>query len=140
MRRAISALVVTVVVVLLLVNFKAQPALTISGTPKPRPAAATPKSSGSTSTSASTTPKTTPAKPKTFVGPAVDNQYGTVQVAVTVLGNQIKDVQALRMPSGDGRTNDISFQAAPLLKQEVLNVQSGQIDTISGASYTSDSY
>jgi uncharacterized protein with FMN-binding domain len=140
MRRAISALVVTVVVTILLVNFKAQPALTISGASKPKPVAAAPKSSGSTSTSASTTPKPASTKPKTFVGPAVDNQYGTVQVAVTVAGKQITDVQALRMPNGDGRTNDISFQAAPLLKQEVLNVQSGQIDTISGASYTSDSY
>jgi uncharacterized protein with FMN-binding domain len=134
MRRALTALLVTVVVTILLVNFKSQPALTISGAPTPRPAAVAPKSSGSASTKRSST------KPKTFVGPPVANQYGTVQVAVTVAGKQIKDVRALQLPNGDGRTNLISAQAGPLLRQETLNVQSGQIDTISGASYTSDSY
>jgi uncharacterized protein with FMN-binding domain len=139
MRRALTALLATVVVTIMLVNFKAQPALTITGSPAPRPAATAPKSSGKSTgaTQSSTKPST---KPQTFVGPAVSNQYGTVQVAVTVSGSQIKDVRALQLPSGDGRTNEISAQVGPLLQQEVMNAQSGQIDTISGASYTSDSY
>ena len=136
MRRAITALVATVVVTILLVNFKTQPALTISGSQTPRPAAVAPKSSGSGSTAA----KKASTKTQTVVGPPVANQYGTVQVAVTVAGKQIQDVRALQLPNGDGRTNLISAQAGPLLRQEALNIQSGQIDTISGASYTSDSY
>jgi uncharacterized protein with FMN-binding domain len=144
MRRAIIALLVTVVVTILLINFKTQPALTISGASTSRPAATAPKSSGSTpaapKSSSSTAAKKSPPKTQTVVGPPVANQYGTVQVAVTVAGNQIKDVRALQLPNGDGRTNLISAQAGPLLQQEVMNAQSGQIDTISGASYTSDSY
>jgi uncharacterized protein with FMN-binding domain len=134
MRRALIALVVTVVVTILLVNFKTQPALTISSTSTSRPAATAPKPSGSTSTNKPST------KPQTVVGPAVSNQYGIVQVAVTVSGSQIQEVRAVQLPSGDGRTNEISAQVGPLLRQETLNAQSGQIDTISGASYTSDSY
>ena len=49
-------------------------------------------------------------------------------------------VRALVLPSGDGRTNEISAQAGPLLQQEAMTAQSAQIDTISGASYTSDGY
>jgi uncharacterized protein with FMN-binding domain len=44
------------------------------------------------------------------------------------------------MPSGSGETNSISAQAAPLLRQEALAARSASIDTISGASYTSDGY
>lgn len=146
MRRAVSALVVTVVVTVLLVNFHARPALSIhAATPAARPAASSPSSGSSSSgngngSAAATTPKRTAAKSRTIVGPAVQTQYGTVQVAVTVKGSRLRDVRALVLPSGSGRTNEISIQAGPLLRQEAMAAQSANIDTLSGASYTSDGY
>jgi uncharacterized protein with FMN-binding domain len=133
MRRAVTALLITVVVTILLVNFKPRPVLTIgTASAPPRPATVSPQPTPAKGRK--------PAKARTVVGPAVSTKYGTVQVAATVAGRQVRDVSALIMPSGDGRTDSISSQAAPLLRQEALAAQSGNIDTISGASYTSDGY
>jgi uncharacterized protein with FMN-binding domain len=63
-----------------------------------------------------------------------------VQVAVILAGGRLRDVRALQLPSGDGRTNEINSQAGPLLRQEAMSAQSASIDTISGASYTSDGF
>jgi uncharacterized protein with FMN-binding domain len=137
MRRALIALLVTAVVTVLLVNFKARPALTIGTASAPKPVAASPPTAGRTSPTA---PQQTSAAPRTVVGPVVSTQYGNVQVAATVAGTRLKDVRALVLPSGDGRTNEISAQAGPLLRQEALTAKSANIDTISGASYTSAGY
>jgi len=40
----------------------------------------------------------------------------------------------------DGRSQQINSEAAPILLQETLKAQSAQIDTVSGASYTSAGY
>ena len=137
MRRPLTALLVTVVVTVLLVNFKTRPALTIGTAAAPRTVAASPPSGGRSNPSA---PKKAAAKPRTIVGPSVSTQYGPVQVAATVSGSKLQSVRALVLPSGDGRTNEISAQVAPLLQQEAMAAQSAQINTIAGASYTSDGY
>jgi uncharacterized protein with FMN-binding domain len=73
------------------------------------------------------------------LGQPEDANYGTVQVKVTLSAGRITDVQAVRLPSG-GRSTAIANYAAPLLRQEVLAAQSARIDTVSGASYTSEAY
>jgi len=73
-------------------------------------------------------------------GSVFSNKYGDVQVAVVLSGTQITDVKPLQMPVDRARSADISNQAAPLLHDEVIQAQSAQIDTIGGATYTSDSY
>lgn len=72
-------------------------------------------------------------------GNAYDVGYGVVQVRVTLLGHHLTDVTALSLPQG-GRSSDISSYAGPRLRQEALASQSAQIDTVSGASYTSAGY
>jgi uncharacterized protein with FMN-binding domain len=73
-------------------------------------------------------------------GPVVDTRYGPVQVEVVVGGGRITDVKALEYPSEARRSQSISQQALPMLRDEVLSAQSANIDTISGATYTSDAY
>ena len=68
------------------------------------------------------------------------NQYGDVQVQVTTSGGRITKVTALRLPSGDGRSQEISSFAGPQLAQQALAAQSANIDGVSGATYTSESY
>jgi uncharacterized protein with FMN-binding domain len=80
------------------------------------------------------------AAAKTYNGSAVQTRYGTVQVAVTVSGGKITNVSFLQLTSYDGRSADINSQAGPLLLQETLSAQSSNIDTISGATYTSEGY
>jgi uncharacterized protein with FMN-binding domain len=77
---------------------------------------------------------------KSVTGDAVSNQYGTVQVKVTVKAGKITGVSAVQLPQQDQKSVEISNYAAPELASEVLSAQSAQIDGVSGASYTSDSY
>jgi uncharacterized protein with FMN-binding domain len=63
-----------------------------------------------------------------------------VQVEVVLAGNRITDVKALEYPNEARRSQSISEQALPLLHDEVVSAQSASIDTISGATYTSDAY
>jgi uncharacterized protein with FMN-binding domain len=141
MRRALTAVMITVVVTVLLVNFKPRPVLTVGAASTPRPAATTPSSGARASSGSSQrTSAKSQTKPRTVIGPAVSTEYGTVQVAVTVSGNQLKDVRALVLPSGNSQTDAINAQAGPMLRQEAMAAQSARIDTISGASYTSEGY
>ena len=76
----------------------------------------------------------------TYTGAAVSTRYGDVQVEVTVAGGKLTEVTALQLTDDDPRSSMISAQAAPVLRQEALTAQSAQIDTVSGATYTSDGY
>jgi uncharacterized protein with FMN-binding domain len=86
------------------------------------------------------TPAPRPAKGNQFDGALVSTRYGDVQVRITVKAGKIVDVTPLALPQGDGRSSEISAVAGPLLRQEVLSAQSGQVDGVSGATYTSEGY
>lgn len=76
---------------------------------------------------------------RTVLGAPEDANYGTVQVRLTLAGSKIVNVTAVQLPSG-GRSSEIAAYSAPRLRSEVLAAQSATIDTVSGASYTSDGY
>jgi uncharacterized protein with FMN-binding domain len=76
----------------------------------------------------------------TATGDAVDTQYGSAQVRVTVKSGKITNVEALQLQGNDPRSLQISSSAEPILKQEALTEQSADIDAVSGATYTSGSY
>jgi len=59
---------------------------------------------------------------------------------VTFSGDTITDIQALETPSRERESERINQQAVPMLTQEALAAQSAQIDTVSGATYTSQGY
>jgi len=84
-------------------------------------------------------PATTPVT-KQYTGSVASTQYGNVQVQITVSGGRMTDVQALQLPSDYARSQQISDYAGPKLRQEALDAQSANIDTVSGATYTSDGY
>jgi uncharacterized protein with FMN-binding domain len=77
--------------------------------------------------------------PRSSVGAPIDIGYGIVQVRIVLQGGRITDVQSLQLPSG-GRSGSIASYAVPQLRREVLAAQSTNIDTVSGASYTSEGY
>jgi uncharacterized protein with FMN-binding domain len=76
----------------------------------------------------------------TFTGNTTQTRYGPVQVQVTVANGTITDVTALHLTNSDGRSVQISQQAAPILRQEALQAQSAQIQSVSGATFTSEGY
>jgi len=75
----------------------------------------------------------------TFTGAAVENPFGEVQVQITMAAGKITAVTALQLPT-HGRSGFISQSVAPILQGEALTAQSAKIDTVSGATYTSDAY
>lgn len=76
----------------------------------------------------------------TYQGAAVQTRFGAVQVQVTVSGGTITDVTALQLTDDDRKSIQISNRAAPLLRSEVLAAQSADVQTISGATATSNAY
>jgi uncharacterized protein with FMN-binding domain len=76
----------------------------------------------------------------TVTGPAVDTRWGPVQVEITVAGGKITAVNVPQYPDGNRKDEQINARALPILVQETLDAQSADIDTVSGATVTSDGY
>ncbi len=77
-------------------------------------------------------------KDGTYRGAGAKNPYGTVQVSIKVTGGKIVAADATYPTSNDsGRINP---PAVAQLKQSTLQAQSADVDTVSGATFTSESY
>jgi len=83
---------------------------------------------------------TTPAVAVKVQGDLVDTQYGPVRVRITVQHGRITQARAIEHPQGDGTTDQINAYAVPVLNQEAVTVQGAHIDSVSGATFTSDGY
>jgi FMN-binding domain len=134
--RAAIAIAGTVLGLVLLFSFKTpdQPPPRAAGGLAPNGVQAPGPSSGAAATPGN------PGTARTIAGDDVPNQYGDVQVQVTFSGRKIIDVKALQLPSDRARSAEISNYVEPYLRSEALQAQSAQIDLISGATYTSESY
>lgn len=75
-----------------------------------------------------------------FVGDAETNQWGTVQVQIVVSGGVITDVQVLSAPDSDRRSVNINERALDDLAHEVIATQNADLDAVSGATQTWQSY
>lgn len=118
----------------------AAPASTSSAPPTPpTPTASKPSSTGP---GRAGNPSVRPAAPAaaTVTGPSVATRYGPVQVRLVLANGKITSVTALALPSRDRESRQINDQAGPLLAAETLKAQTAQIDTVSGASWTSGGY
>jgi len=147
-KRPVVSTVLTVAALVLLLNFKTpdlpptsgdiggQVQAVVSAAPPPSIRAGgsnvAPAASGTTGGGAASSGQ--------FAGAAVQTPYGTVQVQVTISGGRIADVTTLQLPGGNGHSTQIAQYAAPHLRSEVLAAQSANVNTVSGATYTSQGY
>ena len=99
----------------------------------PAVALAVPAPSGSSSAAAST-------GTRTVTGDTVQTRWGPVRVRITVKSGKLTDVTAVTYPTDNPRDQEINSFALPRLRSEALQAQSANIDTVSGATYTSDGY
>jgi uncharacterized protein with FMN-binding domain len=76
----------------------------------------------------------------TFEGTSVATRYGNVQVSVTIKSGKITEVTALHLTDAEQRSVEISNQAAPILRSEVLAAQSASVAVVSGATFTTEGY
>jgi uncharacterized protein with FMN-binding domain len=102
--------------------------------------AATASASKSASSSSSSSSASSTTATRTATGDAIPTQYGDAQVRVTLRNGKITDVTAIQLQGNDPRSQMISSSAEPILRQEALSAQSASIDSVSGATYTSESY
>jgi uncharacterized protein with FMN-binding domain len=65
---------------------------------------------------------------------------GTVQVRITVAGGKITASEAVQHPQESRRDVEINDYALPILGKQAVQAQSASIDTVSGATVTSDGY
>jgi uncharacterized protein with FMN-binding domain len=86
------------------------------------------------------TPTRTTSTSRDYIGEAVQTQYGVVQVKITVSGMKIMNVAFVQLTAYDGQSEQINSYAAPTLLQETLRAQNANINSVSGASYTSAGY
>ncbi len=109
-----------------------------SGETAAPPAAGAPDDSGSGTTAPPTT--TTSRAPaaaaaKTVNGKLVKTVHGDVQVQVTFTADKISAVKLLKQPN-TGPTKS----AVPVLVQETLQAGTADVDSVSGATQTSEAY
>jgi uncharacterized protein with FMN-binding domain len=77
---------------------------------------------------------------RTYLGAVVPNRYGPVQVRISVRAGRLVDVEAVQLPTAAARGVEIGRRAVPMLREQALQRQSADLDTVSGATYTSDGY
>jgi uncharacterized protein with FMN-binding domain len=143
MARVILAIVSTAAALVFLLSFKthstsavAVPAPSVSARPAP-----TSSAKAASSPAASSKPASSAASAaKTVTGSAADTMYGPVEVQITVKGGKVTAAQAVEYPDQDPRDAQINSYAIPVLNQEAVTAGSAQIDTVSGATYTSNGY
>jgi uncharacterized protein with FMN-binding domain len=106
--------------------------------PRPRPADA-PQAPVDTAQATPGTPQGQ-YKDGSYKGSSANAYYGRVQVAAVIKGGQIVSVNVLQYPNDRRTSRYINSQALPALQQEVIQAQSATVDTVSGATLTSEAY
>jgi uncharacterized protein with FMN-binding domain len=143
LRRVVLGTAATVSGVVLLLALKPHDRTAAQALPalSPVPSSSAPSSSpsGSASPKSSKAAGGTSGK-RTVTGDAVQTRFGPVQVQVALTGSRITAVTVVQVPSDNPRDQEIAAFAVPQLTQEAITAQSARIDTVSGATFTSEGY
>ena len=123
MRRALAALVVTAVAVVLLARYETRPPPRLD--PPAKPVRAT----------ASTRPGV-----KAGAGPLINTPFSSIQVRAELTRGRLSGVQTLALTSTDAHTNALNARAEPILRREALRAGGADVDVVSGATNTSLSW
>ena len=76
----------------------------------------------------------------TYTGVVSDAFYGNIQVQAIIRNGALADVVFLQYPNDRNHSVEINNYAMPLLKSEAVTAQSANVDTISGASASSQAF
>ncbi|MFF2941700.1 FMN-binding protein [Streptomyces niveus] len=126
MKRVLPVLALTVAAVIPLWRYEPSLGTSVEAAPPvPAPPVTPPDPDGGTGATA----------PLVVRGSTVSTEKGPVEVEVTFDGERISAVRLLRQPDHPQTT-----AAVPTLIEETLEAQSADIDTVTGATITSDGY
>ncbi|MGV9788713.1 FMN-binding protein [Streptomyces sp. NPDC003435] len=132
-RRVMLATAATVSGVVLLLSLKP------ASDPASASAAAPPAAAAQESPQGGTGGAQASDKAGTVTGAAAQTPYGAVRVRLTVSGGKITKAEAVEAPKGP-TSDEKTALAVPRLNQAALATQSADIDSVSGATYTSTGY
>ena len=76
----------------------------------------------------------------TYTGQSANAYYGDIQVQVVIQNGAIAGFRLMSYPSHTGTSIAINRQALPVLAQEIIASQSTQVDTVSGATLSSEAF
>ncbi|MFJ2155502.1 MULTISPECIES: FMN-binding protein [unclassified Streptomyces] len=133
MKRVIPVLVLSVAG--LIPVWRYEPSIGTTTSSASAPATVTTPSPTTTSSASGSASTPSTSSKKVVQGTAINTSKGTVQVQVTFEGDKISTVSMLQQPNHPQTT-----AAVPVLIEETLKAQSSKIDTVSGATITSDAY
>jgi uncharacterized protein with FMN-binding domain len=163
MRKVLLALTLTAVGLALLLSFKSRSSGSVSAlgsstvrndtgsgqssnsdtsnsaasSPTASPSPTTSPSSSQSSSSSSSAKKGTSG---TYTGSEIETRYGPVEVQAVLSNGKLTNVNVLEVPDNGNYEDQIVSIALPELKSEALSAQSGNIDIVSGATFTSEGY
>jgi uncharacterized protein with FMN-binding domain len=123
MRRTVAALVVTAAAVVLLARYETRPP--DDPPPPPRPAA---------------TPTAPPPGVKVGTGPLISTPFSSIQVRAELTRGRLTGVRTLSLTGADEHTQALNARAEPILREAALEAGSADVDIVSGATYTSESW
>jgi FMN-binding domain len=143
MRKALAVLAVTVVAVVALARYETHPPKRLNPNSALRAAASPPP--------AGAKPTPTPAPPRSGLpagapgtrsgtGPVITTPFSTIQVRATLRGHRLVGVETVSLSGSDPHTEALNARAEPILREEALKAGDAEVDAVSGATYTSESW
>ena len=123
MRRALAALVVTAVSVVLLARYETHPPPRLEPPAKPVRAPAPPRPGV-----------------KSGTGPLINTPFSSIQVRAELTRGRLTGVRTLALTGSDAHTKALNARAEPILRERALRAGSADVDVVSGATYTSESW
>jgi uncharacterized protein with FMN-binding domain len=143
LRRVILAICATAAALALLLSFKThtqsapgEPPAGALGTPAPGTGSSAAANGAATASSGAGGA----GAARTVTGDEVNTIYGPVQVKITVSGGKVTAATAVQYPRGTPLDSQINSYAVPRLNSEAVAAGSANIDSVSGATYTSRGY
>ncbi len=140
MRRITLWLLSTVAAVVLLFSYRTSTMGTGTGTSAAAPGGDPTAAGGTGGTGNAGGAATSTDGGKSYQGSVAQTRWGPVQVTITVSSGKITAVSVPTYPNSNGRDREINARALPILKQETLAAQNADIDSVSGATVTSNGY
>jgi uncharacterized protein with FMN-binding domain len=104
------------------------------------PAAGSGSGTGSTGSTGGSTTTTGQYKDGTYTGKVADAFYGNLQVKATIAGGKLTNVAFLQYPKDRGESVQVNSHSNPILITEAIAAQSANVDTVSGATQSSQAF
>jgi uncharacterized protein with FMN-binding domain len=137
----VSAILISIFVLYCFLHAQANPvAIVPTATPTSRSSSSSTSAPTATATAGVTSTAGSTYKNGTYTGNVADAQWGGVQIQVIIQSGKMTSVQFLQYPNERNRSVEINSYADPILVTEAIQAQSAKVDSVTGATDTSNAF